>query len=310
MENSPTTKKSFSLDWLVRGTLSKLGETFDRFTGRNWKPASSLATSLLVERLKKNLDAEARDSPDKRGRFVPHHITLLMQWDKFSIDGSEDSLKKLENELLVAAVDHINDRRYQTYAPLKIEIKQDYFTEDVKLQTSFDGFVKDDENIHEREAAANIPDDMDLKYVVPKKLPGEEKETIRIPEPEREVFVARYAANGKPREVRLVFAGKSRLSVGRTKENNLWIDDAGVSKIHASLILNHEKQLAVADTGSTNGTFVGGERIAYGKAVALKDGERIKFGTVEVEFERQEDDTFVHVENNNRKSSVIQIQED
>lgn len=295
MANLPTTKKSVSLDWLIGGTLTKLGAMFDRFTGRNWKPASSLATSELVERLKRMLDAEARALPNERGRFVPHHITLLMQWDKFSIDGSEDSIKKLENELLVAAVDHINDRRYQTYAPLKLDIKQDYFTEDVKLQTSFDGFVKDDEEIDESVQAASVPfEDMDLKYVVPKPTVEEkaEKQTV-ITQPEREAFVARYAANGTPREVRLVFVGKARLSVGRTRENNLWIDDASVSKIHASLVLNHEKQLTVADTGSTNGTFVGGERIAYGKAAAVNDGEPIKFGTVAVAFERQEDETFV-----------------
>lgn len=287
MENSPTTKKSFSLDWLVRGTLAKLGEMFDGLTGRNWKPASNLATSELVERLKKLLDAQARDSADKRGKFVPHNIKLLMQWDKFSVDGSEMSLKKLENELLVAAVDHINDRRYQTYAPLKFEIKPDYFTEDVKLETSFEEFAAEVEEGYGSEAAVvNVPVVADLKHIVPKTI--EEEKPIVATEPEREIFVARFMANGQPRDVKLAFAERARLSVGRSRDNALWIDDAGVSKIHASLILNQEKQLTVADTGSTNGTFVGGERIAYGKAVALKDNEKIKFGTIEVEFDRQE----------------------
>ena len=49
-------------------------------------------------------------------------------------------LKKLENELLIAAVDHINDKRYHTFAPMKLEIKADYFTEGVKLSASFDKF--------------------------------------------------------------------------------------------------------------------------------------------------------------------------
>ena len=49
-----------SPDWFVRGVLTKLGETFDQFTGRNWKPSSSLATSELTERLKILLDAEAK----------------------------------------------------------------------------------------------------------------------------------------------------------------------------------------------------------------------------------------------------------
>src|SRR4028119_1765285 len=107
MSDQTPTKKSFSPDWLVRGVLSKLGETFDRLTGRNWKPSSSLATSELIERLKKLLDSEVKDT-DGKGRFVPHNIKLKMQWDKFSTD-AEDALKKLQNELLTAAIDHIND---------------------------------------------------------------------------------------------------------------------------------------------------------------------------------------------------------
>ncbi len=49
--------------------------------------------------------------------------------------------EKLEIELLTAAIDHINDRRYHTYAPMQFEIKPDYFTEGVKLSASFDKFV-------------------------------------------------------------------------------------------------------------------------------------------------------------------------
>jgi hypothetical protein len=73
-----------------------------------------------------------------------------MQWDKFSTD-ADDALKKLEYELLTAAIDHINDRRYHTYAPMKLEIKPDYFTEGVKLQASFDEFGDD-----EREGELNV----------------------------------------------------------------------------------------------------------------------------------------------------------
>src|SRR5258706_11205679 len=111
-ETTPATK-SISRDWLVQGVLTKIGDIFDRLTGRGWKPSSSLATSELVERLKALLDAEAENT-DGRGFFVPHNVQLKMQWDKFSTD-SDESLRKLENELLTAAVDHINDRRYYTY---------------------------------------------------------------------------------------------------------------------------------------------------------------------------------------------------
>jgi pSer/pThr/pTyr-binding forkhead associated (FHA) protein len=272
-ESTPA-KKSFSPDWFVRGILTKLGETFDRFTGRNWKPSSSLATSQLIEKLKMLLDAEAKDLGEK-GKVVPHHIKLKMQWDKFSTD-AEQSLKKLEIELLTAAIDHINDRRYHTYAPLQFEIKPDYFTEGVKLSASFDKF--DDEREDEPdEVNVTLPD---LKNVV---IPSTEKEIV---EPEKEIFIASFTVNNQPKQVKLAFSPKERKSVGRTKENDLWLDDAGVSKLHAALVLGGDGQLMVADTGSTNGTFINGVRIAYGKAIVLMDTDKLSFGTVDVELRR------------------------
>ena len=264
-------KKSISPDWLVRGILTKIGETFDRLTGRNWKPTSSLATSELIDRLKKLLDAEVKDLNEK-GKFVPHNIKLKMQWDKFSTDADE-SLKKLEHELLTAAVDHINDQRYHTFAPMKLEITPDYFTEGVKLLASFDKFAE-----NESEAAVNVTVP-DLKNVII--APAEE---VKI-KPEKEIYAAEFTVQGKTKYIELGFADGQRLSVGRTKENDLSIDDASVSKIHAALVLNAEKQLMVADTGSTNGTFINNQRIAYGKAFVINDSDKLKFGTVEVALE-------------------------
>lgn len=269
---TPQPKKPFSLDWLVRGTLTRLGDMFDGLTGRSWKPSSSIATSELIERLKKLLDTEARDAGGGK-LFVPHQIKLKTQWDKFAVnsENSEKALKTLENELLVAAIDHINDRRYHTYAPIHLEIKPDYFTEGVKLQASFDKFAEDE---HEGEMNVSLPD---LKNVILNAPPEVE--------PEKEFFVAQFKIGAEPKNVVISFVGGERKSVGRTKQSDLFIDDASVSKIHASLVLNANRKLMVADTGSTNGTFVSGQRIPYGKAFLVNHGERLKFGTVEVVFQ-------------------------
>ena len=65
------------------------------------------------------------------------------------------------------------------------------------------------------------------------------------------------------------------------------IDDNSVSKIHATLIFNREDQLQVADTGSTNGTFINGQRISYGKAMTITDTDKVKFGTVDVSIRKE-----------------------
>ncbi|HLM03040.1 MAG TPA: FHA domain-containing protein [Pyrinomonadaceae bacterium] len=273
-KKSPPPKKSFSPDWLVRGILAKLGESFDKLTGRNWKPSSSLATSELIERLKKLLDAKVRDLGDD-GRFVPHNIKLKMQWDKFSTD-AEKALEKLRIELHAAAIDHINDNRYHTYAPIKVEVTPDYFTEGVNLHAGFEKFGEQTDE--EEEILKVTMPNINLQNIVINPEPE--------PEPEPEKFLAAFKIAGKEKTIELAFKTNQRRNVGRTKENDLTIDDPSVSKIHASLVLNAENQLMVADTGSTNGTFVNEQRIAYGKAMTVNDGDRVKFGTVEVFFRR------------------------
>lgn len=274
-EKISNSKKSFSLDWLIQGVLAKLGETFDGLTGRKWKPSSSLATSELIEKLKHLLDAKVQDLGGK-GKFVPHNIKLKMQWDKFSID-SEEAIKKLEIELLTATVDHINDNRYHTFAPLKLEIKPDYFTDGVKLHASFDK-LSDEATDEEHDAEVNV--------TFPELKAGEILPAQNVARANgAEIFTAHFTTNGTSQKARLRFQNNQRLSVGRTRENDLSIEDTSVSKVHASLFLNSENNLMVADTGSTNGTFINGERISYGKAMVIGNNDKVTFGAVEVLFE-------------------------
>lgn len=263
-------KKGLSADWLVRGALSKIGDTVDRFTGRRWTPSSSIATSELIERVKKLLDVEAKEIPGK-GTVVPHNIKLRMQWDKFSTD-AEGALESLENEMLVAVVDHINDSLYYTYAPVKLDVKPDYFIEGVKLMASFEHFTEDDRDV---EMNVTVPS-MNLSELI-----NAEPEP---PEPEAATCIASFKLNDADKEVTLKFPSGRSCSVGRSGGNDLILDHSSVSKMHASLAIDHEGSLTVADTGSTNGTFINDERIAYGKAIAFTPDDKVRFGTIDVSF--------------------------
>lgn len=267
------TEKNYSPEWIVRGVLTKLGDTFDRLTGRNWKPSSSLATSELIERLKKILDSEVQDL-GKDTKYVPHNLKIKMQWDKFSSD-SEKALKMLETEILTATVDHINDNLYRTFAPLILEIKPDYFTSGVQILTSFDKFLEED-----REAAVNVT------------LPNINLDEIELPQqnPVEQILIkywAIFTINDVEKKLELNFKTKSRLSAGRGAENDVTISDTSISKIHASLVLDENKNIVIADTGSTNGTFVNEQRIAYGKAITVGKNDKVRFGTVTVSFETE-----------------------
>lgn len=269
-ETGISTKKKTSADWFFRGVLTKIGDTVDRLTGRRWTPSSSLATSELIERIKKLLDAEARDVPGK-GKVVPHLIALRIQWDKFSTE-SETLIGKLQNELLTATIDHINDSLYYTYAPVELEVKVDYFVDGVKLLAGFDKFDEEDRQV---EMNVTVPV-MNLSEVVVK---------LDAAPSTVDTFTFRFRIGEQEIERKIEFPLSGRITVGRTGENGLQINDASISKIHATLALTPEGNLSVADTGSTNGTFINGERIAYGKANLLEKGDVVKFGVIDVTFD-------------------------
>ena len=71
------------------------------------------------------------------------------------------------------------------------------------------------------------------------------------------------------------------VTIGRSSENLIVIDDPSVSGRHAQL---HQvgETYHLQDLDSTNGTRVNGEKIT---SVALKVGDRIRFGKVEACFE-------------------------
>jgi pSer/pThr/pTyr-binding forkhead associated (FHA) protein len=270
LDKKPLPQKKISADWLVHGLLTKIGDTVDRLTGRGWRPSSSLAASELIDRLKKLLDLEAKSVPGK-GLVVPHNIRIRMQWDKFSED-AEAGLRKLQFELLTAIVDHINDSLYYTFAPVSLDVKPDYFVEGVKIYAGFDEFAEEDD-----EVALNVTiPTIDVSHLVPQKPAGPAI---------RDTYIAKFSLKDVPKEVRLEFPAGSSVSVGRTGTNALMIDDGSVSKMHASLSVDADGGLRVADTGSTNGTFVNDERIAYGKSTPVATGDRVRFGLIETEFE-------------------------
>ncbi len=65
--------------------------------------------------------------------------------------------------------------------------------------------------------------------------------------------------------------------VGRARGAHIWLDSEKVSRHHAEIQLRGGT-LAVTDLGSTNGTFVNGERIPAELPHLLKEGDEIRFG--------------------------------
>lgn len=256
---------------LLRRVLEGMGEVVDRKLGRVTVNQSGLTTSQLIERMKRLIDERIRDE-GRKGRFAPHLMKLKVEWGTHS-EAPPEIIKELEHEVLAAAIDHINDCRYRTLAHVAVETEVDIFTSGVSVDPTFGEFeeeLKQQDEERRRVAELGTPD-------IPHSAPTVHDVNV----------TARVTTLQGARDFALAFKpGGRRLSVGRGRDNELCVNDGSVSKIHAALLMNREGTLLVSDTGSTNGTFINGRRIAYGEARQIEDGDVVGFGDVEVRFHK------------------------
>jgi FHA domain-containing protein len=256
---------------LLRRVLEGMGSVVDRRLGRTVEPRSGLTTSKLIERMKRLIDERIRDE-GRKGRVAPHHLVLKVEWGTHS-EAPPEILNDLKNEVLAAAIDHINDHRYRTLAPVAVEAEVDIFTTGISVDPNFGEFEEDLRRQDEEARAAK------MGVAIPGAAP---------PMPDIQV-IARITLPSGTREVPLLFKpGGKRLNVGRAADNELSLNDASVSKIHAALLMTGEGTLLVADTGSTNGTYLNGRRISYGESRLIEDGDVVGFGDVEVRLRKSE----------------------
>ena len=76
-----------------------------------------------------------------------------------------------------------------------------------------------------------------------------------------------------------------RISLGRSQNCDVVVDDHTVSKQHAWITLvGSDGPYSVTDCGSTNGTWLAGEQIASGQQFPLQSGDKLKLGRLVFRF--------------------------
>src|SRR5690242_19992732 len=186
---------------LLRRVLEGMGSVVDRRLGRTVEPRSGLTTSKLIERMKKLIDERVRDE-GRKGRIAPHHLVLKVEWGTHS-EAPPEILHDLKNEVLAAAIDHINDHRYRTLAPVAVEAEVDIFTTGISVDPTFGEFEEDLRRQDEERRA--------------------KKDGVQIPSgapvmPDIQV-IARITQQNGTREIPLIFKpGGKRLNVGRDRK--------------------------------------------------------------------------------------------
>jgi pSer/pThr/pTyr-binding forkhead associated (FHA) protein len=76
-------------------------------------------------------------------------------------------------------------------------------------------------------------------------------------------------------------------TIGRGSESTICIDDESISRVHCQLSLATDESLQVRDLGSTNGTYVNGNRIRQHHS--LFPGDVLQLGSLSLKVEYSSD---------------------
>jgi pSer/pThr/pTyr-binding forkhead associated (FHA) protein len=109
-------------------------------------------------------------------------------------------------------------------------------------------------------------------------VPGADEETIVSTLPPEGVAIIVRSGGGRAGEAYVL--ERDRLTIGRSPDADIFLDDVTVSRRHAVL---HRKGhgFAIEDLGSLNGTFVNRKRV---EAKDLEDGDEVQIGKYKLTF--------------------------
>lgn len=80
---------------------------------------------------------------------------------------------------------------------------------------------------------------------------------------------------------------KDSLSIGRSRESDVFLEDLAVSRLHASIINMGNGNYALRDEGSANGTKVNGQTVNKYQPFPLKEGDKIQLGQTVLVFAKR-----------------------
>jgi Protein of unknown function (DUF3662)/FHA domain len=200
--------------------------------------------------------------------YAPNEYTVwLSPDDRAQFEGYEDELRR---ELSGYVLEHARREKVALVTRPSIE-----FRTDDRLRLGEFGIqarlVRPPE--HEREEPSQGDHGRTQVYTMSDRL----AEPLREPDPRR--GSARLEIGG-----RTELLGSAGAVLGRSREADVVIDDANVSRRHAE-VRPHGASWVVRDLGSTNGVKVNGRRIDPARPQSLKRGDVIELGTSRVTFE-------------------------
>jgi len=107
---------------------------------------------------------------------------------------------------------------------------------------------------------------------------------LRTSGPQTGVGLVRVEEGKEPG--RIYEVRKESLSIGRSRESDIFLEDLAVSRLHASILNMGNGNYALKDEGSANGTKVNGQLVNKYQTYPLQEGDRIQLGQTVLVFAR------------------------
>jgi hypothetical protein len=252
---------------VLRNLEAKIGGLVEGAFGRAFK--TNVQPVELAHKLAKEMEENQMVSVSRV--YVPNHYRIfLSEADREQFSSYEPALRK---ELSDYLLEHARQERLALTSRPQIE-----FHTDDRLELGEFGIQAqllsqpEDEEPEGLDAAPSLGDFGHTMVYSPDR-------SARRLEPEPGPAARRQAllvSDGR----RSVLSG-SRVVLGRSRDCDVVVSDANVSRRHAEL-QRDEQGWSVADLGSTNGIKVNGRRVEH---AALRDGDRITLGVTDLTFE-------------------------
>ncbi len=240
----------------ARRILEPLGAKLDS------KPATSGRQALgarqisdLTSRVESAIESNLRDAQKGAARLAPNRFRVLLTYEETSSLTAE-YMEAVSKELTSTVREYINNRRYETSAPIEVEVARDVFAKAVLVKVEFTG---------DGEGSSND---------VTRGLAGGTSQTT----PKPAATITLEDAEGRSHRIALVFGQPA--CIGRAAANAIRIDDASISRIHCSLAMRASGEVVIADLESANRTFVNETPLTPTEARKLKQGDVIRLGDV------------------------------
>jgi hypothetical protein len=122
-----------------------------------------------------------------------------------------------------------------------------------------------------------LPDDAGDPTLSFESEEGEETAVVAEPAAERTAIIVR---SGGGRSGEAFTLTQDRLTIGRSPDSDIFLDDVTVSRRHAVLI-RWPSGFAIEDLGSLNGTFVNRRRV---ERKLLEDGDEVQIGKYKLTY--------------------------